>query len=281
MQKAHVGSSPLTRGKLAPSPHAERSAGLIPAHAGKTPQCTGRPNRCWAHPRSRGENLVILKKLAGEDGSSPLTRGKRRGSWSPSMSARLIPAHAGKTASWKRRAGRARAHPRSRGENDDAFTPVDPRVGSSPLTRGKPSRAHYAGIASGLIPAHAGKTTGAASSLASGAAHPRSRGENEITMTTIILNGGSSPLTRGKPEYQFCEWLLRRLIPAHAGKTFLPVRVPLFQGAHPRSRGENGIFPMFSVIFQGSSPLTRGKQQRSRCTCCRMRLIPAHAGKTG
>ena len=52
----------------------------------------------WAHPRSRGENTY-----AGEDrnlalGSSPLTRGKRHDGHTHVEFTRLIPAHAGKTA---------------------------------------------------------------------------------------------------------------------------------------------------------------------------------------
>ena len=52
----------------------------------------------------------------------------------------------------------ARAHPRSRGENS-AIMPVSvPRLGSSPLTRGKPERGRHNAAQEGLIPAHAGKT---------------------------------------------------------------------------------------------------------------------------
>ena len=51
-------------------------------------------------------------------------------------------------------------------------------------------------------------------------------------------------------------------------------------GAHPRSRGENA--PIVSVLpfNQGSSPLTRGKQDGGQHGREAGRLIPAHAGKT-
>ena len=112
-----VGSSPLTRGK--PSIRFRRSwmSRLIPAHAGKTVADAARASRWWAHPRSRGENLVAIRAEAEYGGSSPLTRGKRRHRKPTGIKSRLIPAHAGKTAqahatpSWKP------AHPRSRGEN--------------------------------------------------------------------------------------------------------------------------------------------------------------------
>ena len=92
-----IGSSPLTRGKLALRPAAAGRCGLIPAHAGKT--LNGQAITTWtkAHPRSRGENFGAGDVRARAAGSSPLTRGK------PCHQARrlhargLIPAHAGKT----------------------------------------------------------------------------------------------------------------------------------------------------------------------------------------
>ena len=50
------GSSPLTRGKLAPATCESANFGLIPAHAGKTHARVLARERDWAHPRSRGEN---------------------------------------------------------------------------------------------------------------------------------------------------------------------------------------------------------------------------------
>ena len=50
---------------------------------------------------------------------------------------RLIPAHAGKTRRWFVRSTSRRAHPRSRGENTEAFSGPPRWGGSSPLTRGK------------------------------------------------------------------------------------------------------------------------------------------------
>ena len=50
------GSSPLTRGKPGDPSRRVALPGLIPAHAGKTTLTRPKPSRCWAHPRSRGEN---------------------------------------------------------------------------------------------------------------------------------------------------------------------------------------------------------------------------------
>ena len=55
------------------------------------------------------------------------------------------------------------------------------RVGSSPLTRGKPRRGDKLADAGRLIPAHAGKTEEDAGADCAVQAHPRSRGENAVS----------------------------------------------------------------------------------------------------
>ena len=73
--------------------------GLIPAHAGKTWPSPTVLKSSWAHPRSRGENLIGVAADLAAQGSSPLTRGKRPGALDRLAGQRLIPAHAGKTLS--------------------------------------------------------------------------------------------------------------------------------------------------------------------------------------
>ena len=92
------------------------------------------------------------------DGSSPLTRGKRRSSNADRTEAGLIPAHAGKTARAVAAGQQATAHPRSRGENSVKIWAASPRRGSSPLTRGKHGFGPFGLSVGRLIPAHAGKT---------------------------------------------------------------------------------------------------------------------------
>ena len=153
----------------------------------------------WAHPRSRGENLLLVLPSGSIQGSSPLTRGKRRARHSCSARRRLIPAHAGKTRVALNQAPFARAHPRSRGENFVRSRARLIGLGSSPLTRGKHDRELRRRHVPGLIPAHAGKTLTPAGQL--------------------VIDGGSSPLTRGKPSRVIWSVMCVRLIPAHAGKT--------------------------------------------------------------
>ena len=95
------GSSPLTRGKLRSAATARMSAGLIPAHAGKTLNDASSELSPAAHPRSRGENKLAPLNADLPLGSSPLTRGKRHTERQHTLRVGLIPAHAGKTPqSW-------------------------------------------------------------------------------------------------------------------------------------------------------------------------------------
>ena len=196
-----AGSSPLTRGKRGPDHRGFRRRGLIPAHAGKTrPRGPGQ-RRAGAHPRSRGENLLLVLPSGAVQGSSPLTRGKPRRARNRVGQLGLIPAHAGKTKRSTWITTRTRAHPRSRGENLKQIARDVNKSGSSPLTRGKPEADRARREQVRLIPAHAGKTC-------------RSR-------CSLFSPCGSSPLTRGKRGAEARPPGGDGLIPAHAGKTKL------------------------------------------------------------
>ena len=172
------------------------------------------------------------------------------------------------------------AHPRSRGENVGLTCDPSRTWGSSPLTRGKPRS--YPPVRQGrrLIPAHAGKTNGGVEPGLVLGAHPRSRGENPPSRPVFTPLGGSSPLTRGKRRRGSARAGRDGLIPAHAGKTHRRSARNGIAGAHPRSRGENNCESLIVSWVGGSSPLTRGKPGRGRRPIHRVRLIPAHAGKT-
>ena len=217
--RSPAGSSPLTRGKREVRDELSRHVRLIPAHAGKTCPRLSAPTTRRAHPRSRGENRLRGLITYGRHGSSPLTRGKRACTWGSLWLVRLIPAHAGKTPTWRTSRLITPAHPRSRGENGDGADTSVARLGSSPLTRGKPPLASVQPYFTGLIPAHAGKTSSDSSSAPSARAHPRSRGENGLTLRHARQRRGSSPLTRGKPVLVNQIPQVLGLIPAHAGKT--------------------------------------------------------------
>ena len=172
------GSSPLTRGKPCSGGANTGIWGLIPAHAGKTPSPWPSAHEPWAHPRSRGENWTRRSRRRDDGGSSPLTRGKHKLPAGRAAGQGLIPAHAGKTGRTLTSDTGHWAHPRSRGENMIRWCMSVGGPGSSPLTRGKLPILRRQLAGTGLIPAHAGKTTVAVPPTGSRTAHPRSRGEN-------------------------------------------------------------------------------------------------------
>ena len=152
--------------------------------------------------------------------------------------------------------------------------------GSSPLTRGKPTKTLFTRAFLRLIPAHAGKTGCSHLGRGFSGAHPRSRGENDEWVAPFERADGSSPLTRGKRQPGVPVGNVLGLIPAHAGKTQAGSILRRVHEAHPRSRGENGRFLVGKASMTGSSPLTRGKRAPAHGCPPTKRLIPAHAGKT-
>ena len=153
-----VGSSPLTRGALDLGVQVHDSFRIIPAHAGSTSSLVLRGCRTRDHPRSRGEHAPKCRLKLTRHGSSPLTRGAPSPSAASAAAGRIIPAHAGSTASTASIRTWRTDHPRSRGEHPNLDLRAEHNDGSSPLTRGAPRRAQPWEPRQGIIPAHAGST---------------------------------------------------------------------------------------------------------------------------
>ena len=111
-------------------------------------------------------------------------------------------------------------------------------------------------------------------------AHPRTGGENPTTARPPTVTLGASPHGRGKLGDGELGGVLRRLIPARAGKTWRTTTLQGTSRAHPRTGGENPPQAHPTQWNAGSSPHGRGKlhvlPQRRHAG----RLIPARAGKT-
>ena len=151
-------SSPLARGTRSPAAPLHRNARLIPARAGNTPGLSP-PRRQWsAHPRSRGEHVLLKSGSVFDSGSSPLARGTRHVGFRVGRDTRLIPARAGNTFHASQNEILSAAHPRSRGEHHRAMVSVSILFGSSPLARGTLNFLRESQRFSRLIPARAGNT---------------------------------------------------------------------------------------------------------------------------
>ena len=172
-----------------------------------------------AHPRSRGDHMVVFLWWCPARGSSPLARGPRHFSRLSGAIDGLIPARAGTTLRRLVHSGRGWAHPRSRGDHLPTTQQTRQLVGSSPLARGPPRPSRCIAVRSGLIPARAGTTSCAKAPPALARAHPRSRGDHRACSHASRARLGSSPLARGPPRNIHTNDYGVGLIPARAGTT--------------------------------------------------------------
>ena len=141
-----------------------------------------------------------------------------------------------------------------------AETPHQTTPGSSPHTRGAPSRPWRRRGFRGIIPAYAGSTQEGLVGILGHADHPRIRGEHTGLISDKVVPIGSSPHTRGARS------IGRRTAGANAD--------------HPRIRGEHPACRSPPSQRVGSSPHTRGAPERVLRRLHRRRIIPAYAGST-
>ncbi len=255
-------------------------AGLIPARAGRTRCGLRAAARTWAHPRSRGEDIQLASLAGVRSGSSPLARGGPSRVGRGSLCGGLIPARAGRTTEEGQRRAGWRAHPRSRGEDLPVLTGRELLAGSSPLARGGHEHRLLRGAFPGLIPARAGRTTRSRHRTGCARAHPRSRGEDAVTLGIGVTGAGSSPLARGGRSPPPTPHRVHGLIPARAGRTWASWLASSAGRAHPRSRGEDTFARRRGLVELGSSPLARGGPGQPVDQPAGPGLIPARAGRT-
>ena len=94
------------------------------------------------------------------------------------------------------------------------------------------------------------------------------------------LAEGSSPLARGKHNWDEFILTTSRIIPARAGETGVAHGALQSGKDHPRSRGGNWKLETEFTKAVGSSPLARGKPVRFPDLVVNRRIIPARAGET-
>ena len=159
---------------------------IIPALAGNTEAMDlGRPTRP-DHPRSRGEYPGASSVPPQWFGSSPLSRGIPKHPRKYRRLLGIIPALAGNTP-YTYTARRPHGdHPRSRGEYHGQTKTETWDLGSSPLSRGIPSRRTSCGTQRRIIPALAGNTNYSRHCPRVLRDHPRSRGEYHPRPIQII-----------------------------------------------------------------------------------------------
>ena len=241
-----AGSSPHTRGALRSKSSLSPSLGIIPAYAGSTHRPRLDSDRKRDHPRIRGEHRVRLSARSKPRGSSPHTRGALSQPPGCTADAGIIPAYAGSTTCPCAKAAACWDHPRIRGEHVIALAAAAVTAGSSPHTRGAPSRRILDVQELRIIPAYAGSTLRGSKTTATHGDHPRIRGEHRPVHPLRGGRLGSSPHTRGARVLLAPDLSGDGIIPAYAGSTSCYVprrclhRLCVTSGAGPRTRCADG-----------------------------------------
>jgi len=213
-----IGSSPRLRGTLRiwkrcpwRSPVHPRACGehvgALPfgvAHGGSSPRLRGTRARCYMYngqyrfiPAPAGNTLGHEVAVVPRRGSSPRLRGTRLIMFGRLRSIRFIPAPAGNTDPTRPRIPLLPVHPRACGEHRSGVQPDDRAIGSSPRLRGTRWRRLCWSERSWFIPAPAGNTIPASSTVRSRPVHPRACGEHLNIPSGAISVDGSSPRLRG------------------------------------------------------------------------------------
>ena len=171
------GSSPRVRGKVYQALADEVDGRIIPAGAGKRRDLRAACRVVGDHPRGCGEKPPSGLSRGRVGGSSPRVRGKAPESAWEAITARIIPAGAGKRRPREILPSNYQDHPRGCGEKPCGGSGRGLPWGSSPRVRGKvASNVRVSGVG-GIIPAGAGKSAHARAAGGLRRDHPRGCGE--------------------------------------------------------------------------------------------------------
>ncbi len=187
-------------------------------------------------------------KRAGQEVSSPRTRGCSRRPRGVGLPADVLPAHAGLFPAAAPRPSSRLCPPRARGAVPSSTTPPACADASSPRTRGC------------SLPRHDGGGLDLGPPRARGAVPPPRRRRNPSCM--------SSPRTRGCSHGEIGVGVVESVLPAHAGLFPPQSPKPPPKAGPPRARGAVPAWCERVAGEHGSSPRTRG------CSLLRRRLRP-------
>ena len=132
-------------------------------------------------------------------------------------------------------------HPRTCGENKIHLFTSYLGIGSPPHLRGKRIKKRRNSLVKRITPAPAGKTFICYYVYDTDKDHPRTCGENPMTVKSKILEPGSPPHLRGKHEKGYRSPDITRITPAPAGKTTFELVFIFRDKDHPRTCGENAV----------------------------------------
>ena len=170
---------------------------IIPAHAGNTRRRGPCRRSARDHPRTCGEHMLAHPVPITAWGSSPHMRGTPAAGCPRRSTGGIIPTHAGNTKHQAGRKARSGDHPRTCGEHTYSVVLPVSLPGSSPHMRGTRHAQGRNHRRRGIIPAHAGNTSGRGGFGSTIRDHPRTCGEHCVYSVTNRSLEGSSPHMRG------------------------------------------------------------------------------------
>ena len=132
----------------------------------------------------------------------------------------------------------------------------------------------------GITPAHAGKSASLCSCAWLPGDHPRTCGEKFYIVLPLYNLLGSPPHMRGKADSPSARFRIDGITPAHAGKRAGQHLAAAPQRDHPRTCGEKPGNVSGAHNVAGSPPHMRGKGSVDFDLRHRVRITPAHAGKS-
>ena len=132
---------------------------------------------------------------------------------------RLTPANAGTTSADNRVPPAGTAHPRECGDDRAIQVPSPSRTGSPPRMRGRQSNGCALKLEHRLTPANAGTTDDCLLVEVDGPAHPRECGDDKNSPPLAVIQDGSPPRMRGRPQPVRGGGVVGGLTPANAGTT--------------------------------------------------------------
>ena len=191
------------------------------------------------HPRTCGENALMMRAGCSTKGSPPHLRGKLVRIENAIPPIRITPAPAGKTDLCADICQRNKDHPRTCGENMFSITEKPFKEGSPPHLRGKLCYVLSVTLIKRITPAPAGKTTYLLFYSPDSVDHPRTCGENGKAGELELSKVGSPPHLRGKRYLIYYRHSHGGITPAPAGKTSPSSGSRVAHRDHPRTCGEN------------------------------------------
>jgi len=169
-------------------------------------------------------------------------------------------------------------HPRTCGEQQSSASVIYPSTGSSPHVRGTVEKLMQEFDGWRFIPARAGNSVKISLIRQERAVHPRTCGEQFISMPIDLTKPGSSPHVRGTEPCHQTQGHGYRFIPARAGNRSTPISLYSVGTVHPRTCGEQGEAGIGKTTAAGSSPHVRGTGITYVAEDSKGRFIPARAG---